>query len=111
MRFVSGEQRASVFSNSGNISVDVTDLDSSLTELGLSPTVIKMNIEGFELDALDGARNTIKENTPKLFISAYHRPSHLWEVARKIKTINPAYNIALRQFDRGLVESVIVAWA
>lgn len=110
MRFVSGEQRASVFSNSGNISVDVTDLDSSLTELGLSPTVIKMNIEGFELDALDGARNTIKENNPKLFISAYHRPSHLWEVARKIKTINPAYNIALRQFDRGLVESVIVAW-
>jgi hypothetical protein len=43
-------------------------------------TFIKMDIEGAELDALYGARNTIKKSLPILVISTYHLPDHLWHV-------------------------------
>ncbi|MGN0528966.1 MAG: FkbM family methyltransferase, partial [Eubacterium sp.] len=55
--------------SAGGTAVDVTDIDS----LNLAPTFIKMDIEGAEMKALEGAKNTISKYSPKLYVCAYHR--------------------------------------
>jgi FkbM family methyltransferase len=54
---------------------------------------VKMDIEGAELDALAGARECLVRHRPRLAISAYHRPEHLWEIPRAIHAANPAYRL------------------
>lgn len=54
---------------------------------------IKMDIEGAEADAIRGAKTLIRENRPKLMISAYHKVSDLWEIPVIIKEICSDYKI------------------
>lgn len=59
-------------------------------------TFIKMDIEGFELDALKGSENIIKKYKPKLAISIYHNSSDLYEIPLYIKSIVPEYKFFVR---------------
>ena len=72
----------------------VTTIDKALD--GKKVTFIKMDVEGFELKALKGAEKIIREQRPKLSISAYHYLSDLWEVPRAIKRMVPEYRLYLR---------------
>jgi len=78
----------------GTLSVDCVSLDESLQNE--SPTLIKFDIEGFELEALAGARETIRRHSPILAVSAYHRQSHLWEITSAIRDIADGYRYFLR---------------
>ena len=60
----------------------VTTIDDVLGEQRL--TYVKMNIEGAEIDALNGGRNAIRKWQPRLAISVYHRASDLWDSATSI---------------------------
>lgn len=72
--------------------VQVTDVDSLLIE----PTFIKMDIEGAELKALEGAEQTIKAYLPKLYVCAYHRNEDLFALPLKILEISDRYKIYFR---------------
>lgn len=72
----------------------MTTIDKALR--GKKVTLIKMDVETYEIKALEGAQNTITEQKPKLAISAYHSLSHLWEVPRAIKNLVPEYKLYLR---------------
>ena len=74
------------------VSVDVIDVDS----LELSPTFIKMDIEGAEMKALCGLENTIRNYRPKLYICAYHRNEDLFALPLKVLDICPDYKIYFR---------------
>lgn len=78
---------------SGNIEIVVKALDN-LSECQ-SATYIKMDIEGAELKALQGAEKIIKERRPKLAICLYHRPEDFFEIPLYIKSLNPDYNLFL----------------
>jgi len=65
-------------SGSGPLLVPSISLDESLREE--SPTIVKFDIEGAEMDALAGARRTMESGTAILAVSAYHRQSDLWEI-------------------------------
>lgn len=79
--------------SSKGIPVEVCDLDSLID----SPvTMIKMDIEGSELQALNGAEKTIKTYSPKLYICAYHRNEDIFSLPMKIMKINPEYKIYFR---------------
>lgn len=56
-------------------------------------TYIKMDIEGEEKAALDGAMYVIRHNKPKLMISGYHKIEDLWEIPETIWKINEDYKI------------------
>ena len=60
-------------------------------------TYVKMNIEGAEIEALRGGRNAIRRWTPRLAISAYHRPSDLWRIPQLVLELNPDYALYLRR--------------
>ncbi len=73
-------------------SVEVINVDA----LELSPTFIKMDIEGAEFPALCGLENTIRKYAPKLYICAYHRNEDMFALPHKIWKINPDYKIYFR---------------
>ena len=56
---------------------------------------IKMDIEGAELPALEGAKKVIKRDKPKLAISAYHKSNDLIAIPKFISSIRNDYNFYL----------------
>lgn len=55
-------------------------------------THIKMDIEGFELNALTGLRDILVKHHPSLAISVYHRPDDLVAIPRFIEDIGVTQN-------------------
>jgi FkbM family methyltransferase len=70
---------------------------------------IKMDIEGFEIDALCGASHIISTLKPRLAISAYHKPDDLWTIPLKLKSFNPSYTFYFGHHSPMSWESVIYA--
>lgn len=79
----------------GNIKVEVVKIDEFVQKHGLRVDLIKMDIEGAEVEALRGAEGTLRHDRPKLAISAYHRPDDLWRIPLLINEINPDYRFYL----------------
>ena len=107
LRFDDAGTRGSVLVESGGITVPVVPLDDILK--GDRVSYIKMNIEAAEIDALAGASKSIARWKPKLAISGYHKPSHLWQVPDAIRNIRTDYKLYFRQHDGGIIETVVYA--
>ncbi|RAX51912.1 hypothetical protein CCY99_08105 [Helicobacter sp. 16-1353] len=70
---------------------------------------IKFDIEGSELSALKGAKNTIQKFKPKLAICLYHSFSDYVEIPLFLKDLLPEYEFYFDHFTIGLLESVLFA--
>lgn len=79
----------------GDSNIQIISLDEDIKE---KVTYIKMDIEGFEIPGLIGAKNHIKNDTPKLAICTYHILSDIWEIPLLIHSINPNYNYYFRHY-------------
>jgi hypothetical protein len=53
--------------------VEVCTLDSEVAELRLIPSIIKIDVEGWELAVLKGAEATLLRDRPVLFLSLHPR--------------------------------------
>ncbi|MBQ3151617.1 MAG: FkbM family methyltransferase [Clostridia bacterium] len=60
-------------------------------------TYIKMDVEGAEKDAINGAVNTLKKYKPKLDIALYHRSEDIFSIPLQLKKINPDYKFHIRR--------------
>lgn len=76
------------------VRVPLIPIDALVQELGL-PRVdfIKMDIEGAEVRALEGARNTLARFHPRLSIAVYHQWDHPVEVPRAARAAWPQYQV------------------
>ncbi|MBQ7288774.1 MAG: FkbM family methyltransferase [Clostridia bacterium] len=63
---------------------------------GQPVSYIKMDVEGAEAPALRGLARTIRQYTPSLSVSAYHRTADFFELILLLHTLNPNYRIFLR---------------
>lgn len=81
--------------------VPVQALDQSLNSI--APTFIKMDIEGSELAALRGARQTISTHYPKLAVCVYHSTSDLLEIPLYILENFPDYKLYMRHHSPGML--------
>ncbi|WP_270738985.1 FkbM family methyltransferase [Massilioclostridium coli] len=59
-------------------------------------SILKMDIEGTESKALEGAKKTIQQYRPKLYVCAYHRNEDLFALPLQIMDLCPDYKIYLR---------------
>lgn len=75
--------------------IDVDALDHLIAKDD-KVSFIKMDIEGAELSALYGAKETIQRNKPKLAICVYHKREDLIAIPQFIKSIAPEYKLYLR---------------
>ncbi|MGA7194471.1 MAG: FkbM family methyltransferase [Anaerolineales bacterium] len=95
IRFDSGQGEASVISEKGAFTIQCISLDDAIPNF--NPTLIKMDIEGAEIEALRGAQHIIQKYRPELAISVYHLPSHIWEIPLFVKAMMPdTYHYYLR---------------
>ncbi len=84
----------SFVSEDGEDSIDVVSLDEFVKENSIEVVdFIKMDIEGAEIEALNGAIKTIERFKPDLAICIYHVDSHLWEIPLWIKSNFPGYKL------------------
>lgn len=71
---------------------------------------VKMDIEGAEKRAIEGARFVIKQNSPILAICIYHKPEDIFEIPLLINDISKdEYDYYIRQYRYGQSETVLYA--
>lgn len=102
---VSDENRTGLFGmrggrnssvSGGKTEIDFLTVDSIVAKKGV--TYIKMDLEGEELRAITGARNTILTFKPKMLVSCYHKSEDLITLPRAVYNIRPDYKIYMRRF-------------
>jgi FkbM family methyltransferase len=71
--------------------------------------MIKMDIEGYELNGLRGAVETLKKFKPKLAISVYHGGEDPARVPLFIEDLGLGYKMYLRHFQPVLYETILFA--
>lgn len=79
----------------GDGMIDAVSIDSVLD--GNRVSIIKLDVEGEEENALLGARRSISAFRPHLAVSAYHRIDDLWKLPDLIDSIEPGYQYRLRR--------------
>ena len=87
--------RQSTFIGAEKKTVPVTTIDALAA--GREVSLIKMDVEGAELQALAGGRETLQKFAPKLFVAAYHYDVDLFRLPLLLQEIVPQYKIYLRK--------------
>lgn len=85
--------RMPTLGDENGVEVPVLTVDS----MNLSPTYIKVDIEGMESEMLKGAENTLRTYKPKLNLAAYHRSEDVFRLVIQLHAISPDYRICLRK--------------
>ena len=70
---------------------------------------LKMDIEGSEASALEGAERLIRTYKPRCAISVYHKSDDLWTIPALLLKYNPDYKFYLRHYSLGWGETVLYA--
>ena len=103
--FVADNDSSKIVDYETEIYADVVCIDSIVS----GPiSYIKMDIEGSELAALEGAKATIRQYRPKLAICIYHKTEDYWKIPLYIREICPEYNhYWIEHHDFGYYETVL----
>ncbi len=104
LRFDALSGSASAVSDFGTSRILVDCLDHLEVQ---PPGFLKLDLEGWEMNALRGAAQTIRRHRPKLAISVYHQASHFREVAQLLLDLCPRYKVRLRHYTQGWSETVM----
>lgn len=107
LSFAQFDNGTSHINHMGNSKINVTTLDEVLFDKPI--TFIKMDIEGAEFDALNGAVKIIKKYRPKLAISVYHNPNHIIDIPIYLKTLVPDYKLYIRHYSIYPQETILYA--
>jgi len=98
-RFISAED--------DGVKVPIVKIDDVLKKKKVS--FIKMDIEGAEIPALNGAQNIIRTQTTDLAICVYHKVTDLWEIPLMLKSMCEEYVFYLRTHAPSAGETVLYA--
>lgn len=71
--------------------IEVSTLDEIFYNNNLPITYIKIDLEGYDLKALLGAKNLIQKFKPKIAVTTYHLPSHVDDIKKYLIRIVPQY--------------------
>lgn len=97
----------SCINETGGSKIHTISIDEVLD--GRPCTFIKMDIEGAELKALIGAKETIRKYHPKLAISIYHKPEDMIEIPSYIRGLSADYRLYLRHHSSVQFETILYA--
>jgi len=104
LKFNAEHGEGSSVTDSGAEIIYVTSIDEAIKE---DVTFIKLDVEGSELNALIGAKNTIMKNKPKMAICIYHIKSDILEIARYILSLREDYKLYIRHYSFDSLETVL----
>lgn len=104
LAFSTGSGSASAVSLDGDVVVPVTTIDACISE---PIALIKMDLEGWELNSLIGAKHHIQTDRPVLAISAYHHPSDFWRIREFVQSLDLGYTLRMRHYSESWTETVL----
>ncbi len=93
--------------NNCNHNYQAQDIDKIDNLIDEKVDFIKLDIEGAEQDAIDGAKETIKKYKPILAICVYHKAEDWYKIPQKVLEIESEYKIYLRHYMEGIFETVM----
>ena len=103
LKFNASGSSSSISANGGT-EIMVDTLDNCVSQ---KVTFIKMDIEGAEISALEGAKKTILKNHPTIAVCVYHKFNDFWKIPEIILSVRDDYNIYLRHYTEGVTETVM----
>ncbi len=95
LQFRNDSMPSSRIVQSDGIEIQASRIDDMIPE-SESVGFIKMDVEGAEIQALWGGKNTIQKYHPMLAVSIYHNKHDMWEVPLLLKKLNPGYRLYIR---------------
>lgn len=108
---------ASIFKNeSKNIkkstAIKCTTIDQFAEENDIDVGMIKLDIEGAESDAINGAVETIKKCRPILVISVYHSAKDFFEIKPFIESLDMGYKFRLIKLwpNRPMLDVILICY-
>lgn len=107
--FVDGENLGSHISSNDRSKIKIKtatiDVETGTNQISM----IKMDIEGAELEALNGARKVIERDHPILAISIYHKPEDIVVIPEYILNLYGGYQLYLRHYSFTWYDTVLYA--
>lgn len=107
LNFTSNGILSNINESVSNLSIEVDKLDNLVKEEKV--TLIKMDIEGSELEALKGTQNILLTSKPNLAICVYHKPEDLITIPQFIQSLVPEYTFYLRHHQNVSWDTVLYA--
>ncbi len=98
--------------SAGGERIEMRDIDSFVVERAAAPGIIKMDIEGYELNAVKGALKTIKKHRPILLIALYHSPNDFFGIKPLLERNVEGYTFMVRHlvFSHAAFETYLIAY-
>jgi FkbM family methyltransferase len=93
-------------SKTATVTVPLDAMDNM--DLG-AVSLIKLDVEGAEVQALNGAAKLIRTHKPKLAISAYHKHDDFVQILKTLSDLRDDYKLTLRHYSPIIFDSVIYA--
>jgi len=89
------------------IKIETASIDEVVGDERVS--LIKLDVEGAELEALKGAKNTILKDKPRLAICIYHKPEDVVEILDYILSLHGDYKLYIRHYQMSKNETIVYA--
>jgi FkbM family methyltransferase len=93
-KFASDSTMGSCLSDEGNVTVQCVAVDDVVA--GEEVNLVKLDVEGAEIETLRGMERLIRDQRPNLLLSVYHTPGHLYEIADLVHGWNLDYRFHMR---------------
>lgn len=94
-------------SDEGRIVIDMVPIDVMFASKRVS--MIKMDIEGGEYDALIGAQQVIQRDRPILAVCVYHSQEDIWRLPLLIRKLCPEHRMYLKAYRGDGIQTVVYA--
>jgi FkbM family methyltransferase len=108
------EGRSAHYANAMHLITDSIPVETRALDNLIPPeekvTFIKMDIEGAEYGALQGARRIISTHKPSLALAIYHDPAHYFLIPQLIKAMVPEYKLYVRHHRKRFTDTVLYAF-
>lgn len=95
LNFNSGQGEGGSIKENGNIHIAAVSLDELLPNTKVH--LIKLDVEGAEMQALSGAIKIIERSRPIIILSIYHNPQDLWMLTEYLFKLAEDYDFFVRQ--------------
>ncbi|OHS93699.1 methyltransferase, FkbM family protein [Tritrichomonas foetus] len=73
--------------NGGKVQINMTTIDDEAKKYKMKVGMIKGDIEGFELKALEGAKETLKRDRPIISVSLYHHWDEFFGIPKLVREL------------------------
>lgn len=108
LQYSVGQGEACAIYAGGEGLVQVARLDDCLPATPID--YLKLDVEGHEMEALDGAVQCLRRYRPRLAIAGYHRWDDVWRIPRFIRQLDLDYTIAFRIHAHNTFDGVFYAY-